>query len=267
MLKRYVKWYEKGETLTEIYQTVGLQFSFANEINGKLTQCHQWVKCRDYLHDAVRTELTKNRSEIYGFVFSKNNPHLDLSNIRILVSEKNEVRYQKLRHTLTKALKLINHFESLAGVDFTTLEKVNGNADKNFHHVYLLTGPKMWMSSPYLLSMFTFLVRLGAKDIKSVSNSEQLKRTFGRIKASLGNDNDSIYLNKVGDKLETIIKHKDEISKCNADGFSDIYYKKLPIYDFHNRTGIVSVCNHSTPCDDMNNTLKDIFKTGETTQA
>ena len=69
-MNKKVTWIKHINSLTEIYQPTNMQFSFANIIDDKIYQCHQWVKCKDYLHDVIKTSLTGISSNVYGFIFT-----------------------------------------------------------------------------------------------------------------------------------------------------------------------------------------------------
>lgn len=258
-MPKKVVWFDNPEKLIEAYQSVSMKFSFVNNISGKLTQCHQWVQCRDYLQDAVRTTLTGAPSTVYGFKFTKDNPTIDLNNMRMLISQKGLLHYKKLRLALTRALKMLNNFEAMAGVEFTTVSKVVGDPEKKYHHVYMLTGPKMWLSSPHLISMFTLIVRLGDKEIKPFIDNEQLKESFKVLLDKDNNtDNDISYLKKVSNFLDIMVTQRENISPYNDNGFSNLYYRESPIMEFHNRTGLVATCEASTPFVDVNAKIKEL---------
>jgi hypothetical protein len=256
MSKRKVKWFTNTTNLNEIYQPVGTKFSFVNEINGELTQCHQWIKCRDYLHDAIRTALTGNPSSIFGFKFSENNPKLDLENTKLLVSQPGINGWIEFRSQLTRSLKLINYFETLAGEKLSTIKKVQGCSSSNFKHVWMFTGPKMWISAPHLISMYTFLIRLGAKKFGKFNDEDSLIEVFQDLeKKFVGDrkDNDIRYLSNVKKKLKKLVVDRKRMSEYK-DSFSKVYYLEgVSIMDFHNRSGMVSTCAGVTPFDSINN--------------
>lgn len=242
-----VKWFA-GVKPAEIYQSFNMKFAFANIIDGTIVQCHQWVKCRDFLHDAIRTMLTGKTSSIYSFTFEKNkNPDISMDKIRFLISKKDVTNATKFRPVLTRALKLINHFESLAGQDHSTLKKVEEDKKAGYAHVWLFEGPQFWLSAPYLVSLYTFLLRLGDKPLK-FTNAATLKVELEKLSKAThpSNDNDMKYLKTVWDKIETIVIEHEKLAKLNDDGFSELYFTDAAIGSFHNSSGIVSTCGGNT---------------------
>ena len=86
MTLKQVTWFNKKRNLSEIYQSFDMKFSFASTEGNELLQCHNWVKCRDFLHDAVRTMLTEQESNIFGFKFAKGlNPNISMDNIKFFL--------------------------------------------------------------------------------------------------------------------------------------------------------------------------------------
>lgn len=242
-----VKWFT-GSRPSEIYQSFNMKFAFANETDNEIIQCHQWVKCRDFLHDVVRTMLTGAISSIYSFQFEKGkNPDMCMDNIKLLVSKKDIKTGLIFRPILNRSLKLINHFENLAGEELSTLRKVQADNTAGYKHVWLVTGPKFWLSTPYLVSLYTFLLRLGDKKFK-FKDGNSLKKAFEKEcnKQEADGGNDSKYLKQVWDKIDRVIEAHDQLAELNDDGFSSLYFDKASISDFHNRTGIVSACKGST---------------------
>ena len=260
MSNRKVIWYKDAGNLIESYQSVALKFSFANEINGRIVQCHEWVKCRDFLHDAVRTMLTGKKSSIFGFSYDMDvNPPLNMNNIQMLVSQQKLTSWVKLRTDLTKALRLINHFEAMAGTEYTTIQKVQADKNLLYNHIYLLTGPKMWLTAPHLISMFTFLIRLGTKNIDKFRNDKDLDNIFYKLSKLNIHDNDITYLKTVRAHLKRLVMERESICKYNKNGFSEMYFSNIPIQGFHDHSGIVGTCKGTTNNIHINNYVKTHF--------
>ena len=256
-----VKWFA-GVKPAEIYQSFNMKFSFANIIDGKIVQCHQWVKCKDFLHDAIRTMLTGNKSSIWSFTFEKNvNPNISMDKIRFLISKKDVTNATEFKFVLTRALKLINHFENLAGEDHTTIKKVEEDKKAGYKHVWLLEGPKFWLSAPYLVSLFTYLLRLGNKPLE-FTDATSLKKELGVLSndTHLSNDNDMKYLKTVWDKIDIVVREHEKLAKLNKDGFSELYFTDVAISAFHNNTGIVSACGAKTWHIEFNKRVIKILK-------
>ena len=88
MPKTKVEWWKANGGLAEIYQSTHLQFAFLSAPKDGSKQCCAWSKCRDFLHDALRTKITGVKSSIYGFVYDvKTHPPIDLRRTRMLVKK------------------------------------------------------------------------------------------------------------------------------------------------------------------------------------
>lgn len=257
--KKKIIWFENNNIPSEIYQNFNLKYSFAG-INkkGMLHQCHEWIQCRDFLHDVVRTHLTGNASDIYDFKFSKkNNPHISTDKIKILVSKENIESPIKFRRLLNRSLKIINFYEKLLNSDLSILEKVSNNENSKHKHVWLFTGPKFWLSAPHILSFYTLLIRLGNEKMLEIKNYREMKSSFKKLsnllkENKIESNNDRCYLSKIYKDIKTIIINNEKISAINNEGFSELYFKDIHINPFHNSMGIVSVCEKNTPIKSFN---------------
>lgn len=256
-----VNWFKSVNNLAEMYQSVNMKFSFASKKDGVFTQCHKWVKCRDFLHDAVRTALTGDKSIIYGFSFEKGvNPDVDLAGMTMLVSQKGLKKEDDLLPSLHKSLKIINYYETIAKQPLSKLTKVEGDKTSKYKHVWVVEGPKIWMTTPYLVSMFTFLLRLGCKEVE-FTDGKTLKEVLKE--ASTGKnekDNDANYLTSVWDKLEILIANHSEIVDEEKDGYSKLYFQGTIIGSFHDKSGIVSTCNGTTWSTEFNKKIAKTLK-------
>lgn len=260
MTLKQVTWFNKKVDLSEIYQSFDMKFAFAGTKEDELYQCHSWVKCRDFLHDAVRTMLTGKKSQIYGFNFAKdNNPAISMNNIQFLVSNKQINSALEMKKILNVSLKLINHFEKVAGQKLSTLKKVKPDKISGYTHVWLITGPKFWLSAPHLVSLYTFLLRLGSKNIK-FKDSKSLKESLRVLAKQDNKENDIRYLKDTWNKLEIIVQNHEYLAKLNKEGFSELYFSDTPIGSFHNNSGIVSACKAATWSIEFNKRVLKLLK-------
>ena len=259
-----VKWFKNPKNLSEIYQQTGTVFAFASLQKEGLTQCHEWVKCRDFLPDAVRSQITGKMCSIYGFVFDpKNNPNIDLDKIRMLVSKGslNALEIPKFKQKIKSSLELLNHFEDIAEVSKTKVVRINSSGQKKYKAVFLFSGPPMWLSSPFLVSMYTFLIRLGDKELKFTDNSElekELKTLVDQQDSGKLNDNDACYLKNSWNKLKLIIENCSELFPTQ-DNVHDVYWKNYTINEFHNRSGLNSLTRYCTIDPKLNITMKEFM--------
>lgn len=266
-ISKVIAWKEKSN-LSEIYQVTGMLFTIASpkDENGDFIQCHPWVKCRDFLHDALRATINKNSCSIYSFNFDYNkNPKISLDKIRIIVkysSGNNVKKYSEaMFHThMLNGLALINHYEKIAGVQNSRLYKKKTDSDET---VWLFSGPKFWLSSSFLFSMYTFLIRLGVKNIEFKDDTDLIAKLTELSKDTVDketgkNDNDLSYLKDTASKLSIFIKKYEEITSEMTD--KTIFPEELDINTFHNNGGIVNLCKGNSFSSVLNDKVKTLIK-------
>lgn len=269
-----VKWNHKKNYLNESYQKTGFNFILASDNTssgilgmGKKKQieaCHEWVKCRDYLHDVVRCQLTSGSCDVYGFSYGVGkNPNLNLNKIRMLVSKETLITRDKpsakeyledFKVVMAHSLTLLNHFENEAKISLSTLKYVDPEGS-NREIVALFTGSHIWLKSPFLVSMYSMLIRMGDKKITFKSVKELEKEL--RLISKKGDDNDAAYLASLWDKLHLILNNRDKLFTEGKDGFHDIYYNKHNITSFHNNCGVLSLATFITPDKELNARMKE----------
>ena len=65
----------------EEYQVTGFHYAFMST-DGKM--CHHWIKCRDFLQDALRNQLTGRSDAIYSFAYKPGkDPEVDTKTTRM----------------------------------------------------------------------------------------------------------------------------------------------------------------------------------------
>lgn len=259
MTIKHVKWFNYKNSLSEIYQHFGMVFSFA-KIGDTIEQSHPWVKCRDFLHDAVRTALTGKKSSIYGFTYAKGvNPDIHTDKTVLLLSEPNITDPKSFRKILNNGIRLINHYENLIGESLSTIRKVSGEPEGKHKHVWLIEGPKFWITAPYLISLYTLLLRLGPESIKVTAKEETMVKTFGEITSQKRDilTNDIKYLTTVGKYVGSVVRNHKKLTEFNDVGFSKLYYEDISISSFHNYTGILSLCDMKTWSEQLNLKVKE----------
>jgi hypothetical protein len=256
-----VEWFKNPNSLSEIYQKTGIIFTFVAKTKDGFAACHEWAKCRDFLHDAVRSQITGKPSQIFGFRFNPaKNPNIDMKRTRMLVSRDGLRKEQvtAFRNKMVCGLALVNHFEKYAGVSLTKMEEVDATGSKK-QVVFMFTGPRMWMLSPCLVSMYTYLLRLGDKELK-FADARVLKKelkALAKKKDSFSGDNDVRYLVECWSKLHPIIKHRAKLFP-KTKGVHDVYFSNYDINTFHNRMGIFSLSKAETADNGLNERMKEL---------
>ena len=259
--KREVTWFKAVNNLNEIYQSIDMKFSFVSEIEGDLRQCHEWVKCRDFLHDAVRTTITGEASSIYGFKFDlENNTPIDIEKMAILVAYKDAKFWTGTRTQLSRGLKLINQIEKNVGEELSTINKVEGNAAGGYKHVWMFVGPRMWITCPQLVSLYTFLIRLGAQKFKIGATLPDTINNIEKYIKTAKSCNDVKYLKTTLKYIVGIVKERNSFAFYKKNGVSALYDRGTGINSFHNRGGIVNLCSCTTPFGDVNSAVEKLKK-------
>jgi len=225
--------------LCEIYQQVAIRFAFLSSPKDGYRQCHVLAKCRDFLHDAVKSEIHKGSCDIYSFVYrSGTNPPIDLRKMRMLINKGPE-KVTEFKGATKKAKILLNHYEDMAGWTKTRLVEI-----ANEPNMRLFSGPSQWLRAPFLVSMYSLLIRLSYKDFPSFSSNEELLKVYKALieeyKKKGRADNDLKYMVTCHDKLHLVIEN---FSKLFSKKLEDNYPKGTNINTFHNQGGILSLCS------------------------
>jgi hypothetical protein len=231
-----VELFKNSSNLSEIYQWTGFKFAFfSNE--EKPRQCHVWVKCRDFLHDAVRGFLMEKQFPIYGFLYDKKSmPPIDVKKMRMLVQP--SVKGEEALAQMESALRIINTFERAAKKKpLTKLFKVNDT-----DNVFAFVGSKPWIDSPFTISLFTFLIRLGFRKLQ-FANKEELMTALERTsnEERKRGDNDISYLKTTLPYLFAILPRHKDLKFQRDDGTFLMGDQNIDV--FHNYGGIVSLCS------------------------
>jgi hypothetical protein len=244
MEKIDVSVWTKKQHLIEIYQVLGIQYAFLSADN---VQCHPWIKCRDFLHDALRCHITGKKEGIYGFSYNPGtNPPLDLEKMRVMVKrEPTKVELKASENTkemIDSALSIIQCIEDYSGIK--PLSDIYCTAEDE--DVYVFEGASDWMESTFMISLYTFLIRLGARKIK-FKDKKDLDSKLKKLCAKGPADNDTRYLKTVLPFIYKIAEKRKEIryvrkgGKCLFDGQT--------INLFHNYTGIVALSEQAVKKD------------------
>jgi hypothetical protein len=259
-----VKHFPNPKSLSEEYQQTGFNFAFVTAPKDGLAQCHEWVVCRDFLPDAAMAQLSGNPFSIYNFNYTKGeNPPIDMSKMRMLVAKKGlaDDKAADFKSMIASSLRLVNHYERYAGVPLSTVKQVKLDKPGNVNHVYLFVGPKMWMTSPILISMYTFLLRLGDKKINAKGKkgvTAALKDLNDQLKAGKISDKDAGYLAASWDKMHAVLDHRAKLFP-KKDGYHDVNFKTWPTSNFHHNMGIRALCLKQTPDKGLNERMGKIL--------
>lgn len=254
--------YFKDKNLAEIYQKSGLQFAFLSKPSEGSRQCHEYVKCRDFLGDAVFATLQNKGKSIYDFSFDPNlNPPIDLTRIRMLVRESNKANFEKLDKTMSKCIALLNYYEA-------KMSRVKSTCVKTKEGEYIISGPGTWLQSPALVSLYTLLIRVSEHNAakEAYELDEDLKPMYISIieeAKKSGYDYPEIsQLNTVYENILSVVRFKDKIFGVSPENrFSAVYYASDNISTIHNKSGIVALLSKNS--NYISKTVETNFKNVE----
>jgi len=230
------------KSLSEEYQPTGMYFAF---LSVKNEMCHTWIKCRDFLQDAVRNQLTGRNDSIYGFCYlPKEDPKIDLKKTRLLVKGVN------LDEVIKYSLQLVNHYEKAVGL--TPRSKITKVDD-----MYIFLGPGEWSQSSILISLYTLLIRLGCRKIE-FKNEKELTKAYEKLISDkeTSNINDIRYLKCVYKYIHTALENRDLLMFKQKD---KILFGDIQIDSFHSRSGIVALCSNTITDEKLKNKFKEIL--------
>ena len=255
-----VEWYKDDKDLNEIYQRTQIQFAFMTAPKNGNKQCHPFVLCRDFLHDAVKCSWLKTGCVIYGFSFDfDKNPPIDLKQMRMLVTKKTieDSEETDFHDKMKISLSLLNHYENMAGWTKSKLYRIKDDNVK----AWLFIGSNMWLKSPFLVSMYSFLIRLGDKYnvIKGFKDNKDLNERLKKISElkNEGGDNDIHYIKTSWNKLDKVIQHRNKLFFEKEK--PDPVFKTSSINRFHDKAGILSLCRYETPDPILNTKARKLL--------
>jgi len=245
-----VELWKTKKHLCEIGQTTGIHYAFLSSKEDGYRQCHQWIKCRDFLHDALRNQVTGKKDYIYGFSYEKGvNPPIDTKKMRITVKR---CEVNNTRDILEHGLAIIHCVEKHSGIK--PLSKMY-EATCGEQGVYIFEGAVDWVESTFMISLYTFFIRLGAKKIE-FKDKEDLYVKLEKLCKTSYSDHDVSYLKTILPFLDKITKNRKKLKYVMKNGKS--FFEDQTINMFHGYTGVVALCRQAVSKGTQNEKLKDL---------
>lgn len=240
-----------------------LQYAFVSSPKEGRKQCHSFMACRDYIHEAIRSFLYKKDEALCTYFYNPNEqPPIDINALRLIVTKTFKTNtnnnIDKWKQKLFSAKAIINMYENMAGWKKSKIVTVNHTTKDN---VWLLTGPKEWMSYPNLVSMVTLILRVGVSyGPFKIKNASQLNKLWEDLIEKRRHNYccDLNYIKRCYPFFPILMKrYKDIFIKEIKDVYPD---KKVS--SFHSRGGIVSLCKFESYIEegDLDKRLKKIAK-------
>lgn len=246
---------------SEEYQVTGIHYAF---MSSDRKMCHHWIKCRDFLQDALRNQLTGRTDSIYSFRYDPvKDPKIDTETTRMLVrrapTPDTADKKREFDEIMASALNLLHHYEKKYGLgEPSTLVRARNNGTDLYSYLFL--SPGVWSQGPVMIAIYTFLIRLGYFK-PSFKDDKGLMKAYEKIVNISPKTNDTRYLATVYKKLDRALEHMDEHlfkPKCWKKG-DKIRFQDDQIEAFHHHSGIVSLAQLNTSSAEINNRFRKIF--------
>lgn len=229
--EKEIIWLDKNDRLSQIYST-GIEFAF---ISPTMQQVHQFVLCKDFLHDVIYAFLKKKTATIYGFSYDPTQmPPLDLGHCRLAVQNK---KIKDFSSKIPNVIDFLNQIEKELHLKRSIAYPIKGATN-----ALLVEGSSKWMNSPPMISLYTLLIRTGTVHDLNTNWNQTISDIINKKKQP-GQTNDVTYLTTC----------KDTIQKIVSIGYRPFFYKDMDknypetsIHSLHNNAGIVSLANKAS---------------------
>lgn len=254
----------EGMGLPSTYSNRSIRFCFVNKVGDVRKQASGFSTCRDHVNDTMRAFIHQDHSiSVYN---PGSYPPLDMENLRLLVAkdcDKRKERYD-FKEKMFSAKRLLNHYEKLGGWEkpsvISTVRMEGGNA-KN---VWMVTGPKQWVSYSQLMSMVTLIFRVvGNYGPIEFTDNNSVEEWFQNIIAEYDTNKDSGVFNFSAD-LETYLRNSWRMFPMLATRYDEIFTQPFeeafPRHGgFHTEGGINSLCKFQTNNGVLDDNMKRVW--------
>lgn len=217
--------------LAEIMQTLDMKMAFVKrQKDGSYTNIHPFVKCRDFLGDALHAVQDKKKVSIYNFHFDGTKKSMYKRKLMLAVQFPNQE---------TK-----NIFNNNFPMAMTDLEKQCGVDTGNFLNTtdpltVIVVAPVFWQKSVAAISFYTFMLKCCGYKVDNPANMLQsVQQTKAEVKSWDGtvrmlSTTEAAYAKQVNYGINLFVKN---IKKLTA---------RLPTVHGQDTTNISSIHNNS----------------------
>lgn len=213
--------------------------------NGR-EQCMRFESCKAFLQDMIFDYMDKEDDMAYD----ERVYNIDMNKLRLLVTDGSDEVDEDFKRRLYGAKKVVNFYEKIAGWPPSKIARVDHT---HYKSVWLITGPKGWMSAPQLISMVTLVLRSvtenGPIEFKNNEDLEKLYKSWADERKGV----DSSYLAFCWNKLHLVMKHYKEL----FEGFSPIDLHANGPVDSHSN-GIVYMCQFRSATKKLNERFRKL---------
>lgn len=213
-----------GQAPGEIGQSTKARMALCRVDNGVATNCHEIIKCKDFMHDAMACMFIKGRkSDIWGFRYDPETmPKIPTTGLTVYVTGvseedvKNSVSVLKALSGGDKGLKV-------------SMETTDGG--------FLVMGGVEWCLSPAAISLFTGMIRAGQYG-GCDGTVDGLRKHFKKMATMHGND--PSYIKQAG--AENAVGKMQKLLADKKIQWDQMNYGTLPPHTLHHGCGWVSYC-------------------------
>jgi hypothetical protein len=234
--KRNIRWknVSLNQKILQIYAK-GIEYAFVSDNN---IQCHNFVWCKDFLHDVVYSCVNNRPFEIYKFKFDPSiDPKPDLNKIKLLITNPKDKKFES---KIPDCLDFLNQIEKKLKIKKTIVRKCCSPPDGYESGVFLLEGSKRWLNSPPMVSLYSLLIRVGLLHTFGCAFNLTLEKIkLGSLKPY--QKFDKKWLTEAHAAFEKIFRLGDK--KVFSTDIKKNYPQNMIIDTVHNRLGIMGFAN------------------------
>jgi hypothetical protein len=218
-------------------------------------QIHQLVWCKDFIQDCIFGHLNNKPICIYNFSYTPGvSPPVYLHKTRLIVTNWKDKEFGK--KMIERVVPLLHSIEVKLKMPKTKIAKCKGVPPiYGSSGVWLLEGSKRWMKAPPMISMYTFLIRVGLVHDPKDNVETTLKKIYnGNVKTYYdAHSRDMGFAQRAENGIKEILKYGDR--KIFPSKMTENYPAKIKtkygeepmsIYNIHDRAGIIAFSEGKT---------------------
>lgn len=218
----------------------GIEYALVSADN---RQVHQFVYCKDFLQDTIHAYLNKTYLDMYNFKYDGlNSIPITLESTKILIASYRDLKF---KHKIDLIVDFLNQFETRMKMK-KTIAYICKSPMPTYKPsgVFMLEGSKRWMKAPALISLYTFLIRLGCSHTLGTSFENTLdgilNGTITPYQKTAGKDQypDREYLKEAKVAIDWILTYGDR--RMFYTEIKRNYPRKIQNFDeMHHNCGLV----------------------------
>lgn len=227
--------------LAEITQSLDMKMAFVKrQKDGSYTNIHPFVKCRDFLGDALHAVQDKKKVSIYNFTFDGTKKSMYKRKLMLAVQFPNKEVLDIFRINFCISMLAL---EEQCGVDTGTFKHTSNPL------VLVINAPVFWQKSIAAISFYTFMLKCCGYTVDNPANMlQEVQHTKVEVKSwdgsvRLQRTTEAEYAQSVSGMINLFVRN---IKKLTA---------RLPkvhgltgdnLNNIHNNAGFVSVIKNRT---------------------